>query len=56
MIKSTQNPVKAGLVTHAKEWIFGGLYHYLHNVVHILTTFSDLLDKIFTEAENCPLS
>ncbi|MDR1866757.1 MAG: transposase [Treponema sp.] len=43
-----QNPVKAGLVTHAKEWIFGSLYHYLHNVVDILTTFSDLLAQIFT--------
>ncbi|MHB9296236.1 hypothetical protein PilKf_01995 [Pillotina sp. SPG140] len=43
-----QNPVKAGLVEQAKEWIFGGLYHYLHNIVHIVTTFSDLLVKIFT--------
>ncbi|MDR1867024.1 MAG: transposase [Treponema sp.] len=43
-----QNPVKAGLVTQAKEWIFGGLYHYLHNILHIVTPFSDLLVKIFT--------
>ncbi|MHB9295426.1 hypothetical protein PilKf_01169 [Pillotina sp. SPG140] len=47
-----QNPVKAGLVTQAKEWIFGGLYHYLNNIVHIVTTFSDLLVKVFTEAES----
>ncbi|MHB9296521.1 putative REP-associated tyrosine transposase [Pillotina sp. SPG140] len=43
-----QNPVKAGLVRQAKEWVFGGLYHYLHNIVHIVTTFSDLLAKVFT--------
>ncbi|MHB9295417.1 transposase [Pillotina sp. SPG140] len=43
-----QNPVKAGLVEQAKEWIFGGLYHYLHNIRHIVTTFSDLLAKVFT--------
>ncbi|MDR1866966.1 MAG: transposase [Treponema sp.] len=43
-----QNPVKAGLVNHAKEWVFGGLYHYLHNIHHIITTFSDLLVKVFT--------
>ncbi|MHB9296397.1 hypothetical protein PilKf_02160 [Pillotina sp. SPG140] len=43
-----QNPVKAGSVRQAKEWIFGGLYHYLHNILHIVTTFSDLLVKVFT--------
>ncbi|MDR1868252.1 MAG: transposase [Treponema sp.] len=43
-----QNPVKAGLVEQAKEWIFGGLYHYLHNILHIVTPFSDLLAQIFT--------
>ncbi|MHB9294760.1 hypothetical protein PilKf_00487 [Pillotina sp. SPG140] len=43
-----QNPVKAGLVNQAKEWIFGGLHHYLHNILHIVTTFSDLLAKVFT--------
>ncbi|MHB9296667.1 hypothetical protein PilKf_02442 [Pillotina sp. SPG140] len=43
-----QNPVKAGLVRQAKEWIFGGLYHYLHNITHIVTTFSDLFAKVFT--------
>ncbi|MHB9294441.1 hypothetical protein PilKf_00155 [Pillotina sp. SPG140] len=42
-----QNPVKVELVKQAKEWIFGGLYHYLHNILHIVTTFSDLLVKIF---------
>ncbi|MDR1866679.1 MAG: transposase [Treponema sp.] len=40
-----QNPIKAGLV---EQWIFGGLYHYLHNIVHIVPTFSDLLAQVFT--------
>ncbi|MDR1867953.1 MAG: transposase [Treponema sp.] len=43
-----QNPVKAGLVSQAKEWVFGGLYHYLHTIVHIVPTFPDLLVKVFT--------
>ncbi|MDR1867036.1 MAG: transposase [Treponema sp.] len=41
-----QNPVKAGLV---RQWIFGGLYHYLHKIVCIVTTFLDLLAQIFTQ-------
>jgi hypothetical protein len=32
------NPVKAGLVGRAAEWIFGSLYHRLHQQ-------SDLLDE-----------
>jgi hypothetical protein len=32
----------------SKEWIFGGLYHYLHTILHIVTTFSDFLVKVFT--------
>ncbi|MDR1867995.1 MAG: transposase [Treponema sp.] len=47
-----KNPVKAGLVTQVKEWIFGGLHHYLHNILHTVTTFPDFLAKVFTEAES----
>ncbi|MDR1866809.1 MAG: transposase [Treponema sp.] len=43
-----ENPVKAGLVTHAKEWVFGGLYHYIHKIVRIVTPFSDFLAQVFT--------
>ena len=31
-----ENPVKAGLVERAVEWMFGSLYHRLHGLSELL--------------------
>jgi hypothetical protein len=31
-----ENPVKAGLVERAAEWVFGSLYHRLHRLTSLV--------------------
>jgi putative transposase len=41
-----ENPVKAGLVERAEEWIFGGLYHRLKGLFDLIDPLPDL-DTLF---------
>ncbi|MDR1219848.1 MAG: hypothetical protein LBK73_09605, partial [Treponema sp.] len=47
-----ENPVKAGLVERAAEWMFGGLYHRLRRRSSLLDdAVSDTFDGAFDNAE-----
>jgi hypothetical protein len=37
-----ENPVKAGLVERAVEWVFGSLYHRLHGLSELLDEPTDI--------------
>jgi hypothetical protein len=43
-----ENPVKAGLVEQAVEWIFGSLYHRLHRLTSLV---DDAMSDIFNGVE-----
>jgi hypothetical protein len=40
----TENPVKAGLVERAAEWVFGSLYHRLHRLTSLV---DDAVAEVF---------
>jgi putative transposase len=43
------NPVKAGLVERAAEWVFGSLYHRLHRITSLLDdVVSDTFDGVMS--------
>jgi putative transposase len=44
------NPVKAGLVERAAEWMFGSLYHRLHRLTSLLDdAVADIFDELTPE-------
>jgi hypothetical protein len=47
-----ENPVKAGLVERAAEWVFGSLYHRLHRLTSLVDDVAsdDLVSDIFESA------
>lgn len=44
-----ENPVSAGLVRHARDWRYGGLWHHRHGLRTIVDEASSLIMLLFPE-------